>query len=412
MYVQEEFRVRAVTAFLTLEPSDFVQDDEKAFSLERKIAQYANFLKDTETKLINNGYEVQTVRIATNPFGEYLAKTTEKETLKQQLETLDSCLKSNGIEFCALGPATTVEEVDCCPEIVSTSHRLSCCADLDQNDVSIAKKAAACMKIISKLECAQHVKNGLGNFQFCATACVKSFTPFFPAARSASITDRSIDHNVICFAVGLENGKLAKRLLKETKTWENISSTFRLGMADALSPLSEICKSIAGDSEMVAVFKGFDTSLNPSLDEGGSVIAAIEEIDVVSKFGNRGSLATVAEITNAVKNLPNIQNVGYSGLMLPVCEDERLATLVSQNDVDTTKLLALSSVCGVGLDTVPISGFVSESEILSLILDVAALAFRYSKSLSCRLLLCPGQNSGEMTRFNSPYMCDCKIMNI
>lgn len=406
-----DYRVRAVTSFLTLKPEDFhPNNNSDEIPLRSKIANYAAFLKLAEQRLTDAGYEVQTLRIATNPFGEYLPAASEPDELKAQLSKFDEILRENSIQFCALGPATRPEEVECCPLIVSTSHRLSCSADLIIDNITMARKAADCMKTISQLDDASHLKKGLGNFQFCATACCKPYTPFFPAARSAALSDVE-DLELIPFALGLENGKLAQKLLSQTKTVNNIGTTFRNGMAEALSPLAKLCESIANESSGKYKYVGMDTSLNPSLDEGGSVAAAIELIDIVKQFGGRGSMAVAAEITKAVKTLPGIQNVGYSGLMLPVMEDDRLAELASKGEIDTTRLLALSSVCGVGLDTVPVSGFATTEELMGLILDVGSLAFRYDKSLSCRLLLCPNQKGGEIATFNSPYMRDCVIFS-
>lgn len=418
--MNEDFRIRAVTSFLTLTHEDFQSnanqnkkqktgDADSASTtqtpLKSKIAKYSSFLKAAEKTLTDGGYEVQTLRIATNPFGEYL----DPANIQEQLTELDETLQSFGIEFFALGPATTVQEIQSCPQIVSTSHRLSCSVNLVPDDFEMARRSAECMKTISKLDCAPHVKNGLGNFQFGASACCKPYLPFFPCARSASgKTLKEGEEDVIHFALGLENGKLAKILLGETKSIEKLSSTFKNGMAEALTPVTTICKQIAEESEGKIKFEGIDTSLNPSLDEGGSVAAAIEQIDIVEKFGARGSVAVAAEITKALKSLPGIQHVGYSGLMLPVLEDRRLAEL----ELDTTTLLGISSVCGVGLDTVPVSGEASVEGLMGLILDVASLAFRYDKSLSCRLLLCPGQKSGDIAKFNSPYLCDGKISEV
>jgi uncharacterized protein (UPF0210 family) len=404
---KHEFKIRAVTAFLSLTTEDFQPN-----ALGQKIEQCASFLRTVENLLTSAGYEVQTVRIATNPFGEYLSPASDPEQLHKQLHLLDETLKSNSIEFFAMGPATTPIQMESCPIIVSTSHRLSCSAELGTTeDTAMAKKAAECMISISRLTNSSHCKNGLGNFRFCATACCKAFIPFFPGARSLSLSEQSVgDRDVISFSIGLENGLLARRLLMESKSVELISSVFCLGMADALGPLSTICQSFADKSQGQFKFVGIDTSLNPSLDEGGSIASAIEQIDIVDKFGGRGSVAVVAEITRALKSIPGIVHVGYSGLMLPVMEDRRLAALVTSGDIDTTRLLALSSVCGVGLDTVPISGDSSLVEILSLILDVRSLAMRYNKSLSCRLFLCPGRKSGEKAGIESPYLCDCNVL--
>ena len=415
MNTMSEFRVRAVTSFITLTSEDFLSGTKNKnpttkSPLEKKLSKYATFLKQTEEKLTKAGYEIQTLRIATNPFGEYLAPASDIDTLKEQLSELDETLKSVEIEFFALGPATNPEEVDCCPHIVSTSHRLSCSADLNPKDMfMMGKKSAECMKTISQLDSAPHVKNGLGNFQFCASAACKAYTPYFPAARSTSIFDskNSLD-DAIHFSLGLENGKLAKRLLSETKTFDNISTTFRNGMAEALEPLTNLCKSIAANGDGNIQFEGIDTSLNPSLDSGGSVASAIEEIDIVDEFGGRGTIAVAAEITKALKSLPGIKNAGYSGLMLPICEDHRLAEL----EISTTSLLGISSVCGVGLDTVPVSGFASVEGLTALILDVGSLSMKYNKSLSCRLLLCPGKKAGELTEFQSPYLCNSNILDV
>mmetsp|Transcript_13272 Transcript_13272/g.24906 ORF Transcript_13272/g.24906 Transcript_13272/m.24906 type:complete len:418 (-) Transcript_13272:93-1346(-) len=413
---KNEFRIRAVTAFISFTTDDF---QEPQHILGQKIQKYASFLRTVENMLSSAGYEVQTLRIAANPFGDYLSPASNPTQLHQQLHLLDETLKSNCIDFFAMGPARTPIELECCPVIVSTSRRLSCSADLGIEGTAMAKKTAECIKSISQITGdSPHCKNGLGNFQFCATACCKAYIPFFPAARALSLSEQqaesasSSDQDVISFAIGLENGSLARRLLMESKSVENISSVFRLGMAAALAPLSAICQSFADKSQGTVKFVGIDTSLNPSLEEGGSVAAAIEQIDIVDRFGGRGSIAVTAEITKALKSLPGIVHVGYSGLMLPVMEDNRLAELATSGHVDTTRLLALSSVCGVGLDTVPIPGDSSHVEILSLLLDVRSLAVRYNKSLSCRLFLCPGLQSGEKASIESPYLCDCNVLHL
>lgn len=158
-------------------------------------------------------------------------------------------------------------------------------------------------------------------------------------------------------------------------------------------------------------------SLNPSLDEGGSVADAIECLDEVrGVFGGAGSLAAAAAITAALQSIPDIETTGYCGLMLPVLEDRRLAELGrAQNFNDRLsiqKLLCISSVCGVGIDTVPIPGNVTVDRLSSLILDVAALAGRWNKPLSCRVFPVPEGNAGDETTFDSPYMCNSSIFDV
>ena len=127
-----------------------------------------------------------------------------------------------------------------------------------------------------------------------------------------------------------------------------------------------------------------------------------------------GTLAAAATITQTLQSLPGIQNCGYSGLMLPLCEDRRLAELISSSSsisaLRISNLLSISQVCGVGVDTVPIPGDCSEKELASLLLDVAGMAHRWKKSLSCRVFPVAGKLAGEWTTFDSPYMVNARIL--
>ena len=131
---------------------------------------------------------------------------------------------------------------------------------------------------------------------------------------------------------------------------------------------------------------------------------AFENLDEVDIFGGPGTLAAAAAITQCLQSLPS--SCGYSGLMLPLCEDQRLAEL----GLPISQMLSISQVCGVGVDTVPLPGDCSEKQLVSLLLDVAGLANRWGKSLSCRVFPVPGKKAGEWTTFDSPYMVNARIL--
>jgi uncharacterized protein (UPF0210 family) len=158
-----------------------------------------------------------------------------------------------------------------------------------------------------------------------------------------------------------------------------------------------------------------DTSLNPSLDESeeGSVAGALEELDEIVEFGGVGSIAAAAAITTAIQAIP-LKRTGYCGLMLPVCEDRRLAALAKESPsaVSINTLMSISSVCGVGIDTVPLSGSVSAARLAALYLDIAGLAARWSKPLSVRVFPIPGAITGETTLLDSPYLIDTNVFRI
>ncbi|KAL7531635.1 hypothetical protein ACHAWF_003855 [Thalassiosira exigua] len=335
------FRVRTVTAFVVLRAEDFGADggggsggvggDEavEAAGLAAKLDACRDALRDAERRLTSRGYEVQTVRIATNPFGEWLtvpaggdgdgsekeapsspprpekrARTAPKTSTELDLATdrlaiLESMLKRRDVNFCSLGPSldpghtTTI-----CPLIVASSGRLSCSASVEAGDVDSARAAAECILEISELggggeaEGAKdgdaaslpapppHLAGGLGNFRFGSSSRVKT-VPFFPAARSP----KSLEENEVGFAVGLGNGGFARRLLEEAKSVANVRKVFHAEMREELACVQEACLEVVAASEsafkpsgLSVRYLGIDTSLYPSLDEGGSVAAAIESL--------------------------------------------------------------------------------------------------------------------------------------
>lgn len=396
------FRVRTVTIFISLRRTMFPMDSRPSVELSKLVAQCAQVLRKVEGKLTEGGYEVQTLRFATNPFGEWLYDSPGqmKQTAEFRLDLLCSLLEEQNIQFCSLGPAETVDEISTlCPIIVKRASCFSCSANIDT--VESATAAAHCILDLSKT-----TDGGLGNFRFCAAASCEPFIPFFPAAKSSS---QQRNDGIVGFAVGLENGALARSLLKDSKTIDNIATVFSNGMADAIRPVQHVCETVA--RETMCPYLGMDTSLNPSLDEGGSVAEAIETLnEVLGDFGGRGTLAAAAAITTALQSLPDVKRTGYCGLMLPVCEDTRLSQLGNEGKLRIADILSISSVCGVGIDTVPIPGDCDESLLASLILDVAGVANRWNKSLSCRVFPVPGLRAGQMTKFDSPYLCNSRVL--
>jgi uncharacterized protein (UPF0210 family) len=116
-------------------------------------------------------------------------------------------------------------------------------------------------------------------------------------------------------------------------------------------------------------------------------------------------------LTAAIKALP-VRSCGYCGLMLPVLEDEVLAARASEGRYGIRELLLYSSVCGTGLDVVPIPGQTPAAALERVLLDVAALATRLDKPLSARLLPARGLKAGEMTTFESPYLTNARVLAV
>ena len=155
-------KIRTVTAFVTLRPELFTTDPVSS-ELESVIGSASLVLKTVQQRLIHDGdYSVQTVRIATNPFDEWLLPQTDDETsseqeVEQRLGLLDSILGQHDIDFCSLGPAQSVQATKFCPIIVASSPRMNCSVDISSAafptmNIDIARAAARCIRTIAHNE--------------------------------------------------------------------------------------------------------------------------------------------------------------------------------------------------------------------------------------------------------------------
>ena len=106
-------------------------------------------------------------------------------------------------------------------------------------------------------------------------------------------------------------------------------------------------------------------------------------------------MAAAAAITTTIQSLP-FTLTGYCGIMLPVCEDYRLSEIQAGEGRKYTvsHLMNVSSVCGVGVDTVPIPKDVRFEEVAGVILDICGLAARWNKPLSVRMFPVPDLGEG------------------
>ena len=152
-------------------------------------------------------------------------------------------------------------------------------------------------------------------------------------------------------------------------------------------------------------FAGVDPTPAPLAD--ASIGDAIEHYTGAT-FGSNGTMTAAFAITAAVKAV-KVKQVGYSGLMLPVMEDKRLAQRWGENTYEIDSLLAYSSVCGTGLDTVPLPGDISEELLVKIFSDVAALAWKWHKPLTARLQPVANKRAGDKTEFDSQYLFNTTI---
>jgi uncharacterized protein (UPF0210 family) len=380
-------KIRTITTGVTLKsPEDF-----------DKIKPLAEFNQKAKTFFEENGYEVQTTRIATNSWQEYLHAETGAELLGLTRKFEETC-RSLQVSFFNIGYASTPEAIEILPEIIRNTSVISCSGKIGDLESGInsenLRASAEAIKQISEI-----TENGEGNFRFCAWCNCKAGIPFFPAAYHNGETS---------FSIGLECSDLAMRAFSNAKNLVEAEQNLRSIVEEELRKVQDIAQQVS--IEFSIRFRGIDASLAPSLEKDESLAFAYEKLGV-GKFGQPGTLAISAVITGVLKSL-SVKTCGYSGLMLPVCEDFGLAQRASEGTFGLTDLLLYSAVCGCGLDVVPLPGDIAVEKIEAILLDMARLAITLDKPLSARLLPAPGKKAGKMTAFDSPYLVDCRVFGV
>ncbi|MBG1243946.1 DUF711 family protein [Nostoc sp. NZL] len=380
-------KIRTITTGISLQS---LQEHEK-------IKQAADFNQQAQIVFEKQGYEVQTTRIATNTWEEYLQGLSTIEII-HEIKILEQLCQSLNISFFNIGYASQPETIEIIPDINKNTSIIYCSSKIGDRETGInfknARESAKAIKRIS-----QESENGYGNFRFCAWANCQPDIPFFPTAYHTDNTS---------FAIGLELCDLVMQAFSQANNLITAEQNLQLFLELELNKIAVIADKIS--NEFAVNYKGIDTSLAPSLDKKNSIVFAYEKL-MSGKFGHSGTLAISGMLTRVLKSV-SVKICGYSGLMLPVCEDVGLATRANEQTYDITNLLLYSAVCGCGLDTVPIPGDITIEKISALLIDMATLAIKLDKPLSARLFPIPNKKAGEMTTFNSPYLVDCKIFTV
>jgi uncharacterized protein (UPF0210 family) len=384
----QRLRIRTVTAGLTISalPDPAVEAALAFLDRGRRFFEEA-------------GYEVQTVRLATAALPFVATAETRRKSLAQ-LQALDELVGAHGT-LVSIGPVALddSETSDVGPwvaELIGSTRNLSCSIAVarpstGESPTAISAAAAAIQEL------SRTTPAGLGNFRFAAAANVPAGTPFFPVAYHEGSP---------AFSLGLESAGLVGEAFRSAADPAAARERLRLLLDSELSRVERLALELAAREPRR--YLGIDASPAPGLDR--SIGEAIEAL-TGRPFGSPATLSACALVTDVLHGLA-VKTCGYSGLMLPVLEDPALARRAAEGTFGVSELLLYSSVCGTGLDVVPLPGDASVERLAAVIGDVAALAVKWGKPLSARLLPVPGAAAGGGAHFDDPRLTDSVAMGI
>lgn len=354
--------------------------------------------RDTLKKYLEaKGYEIQSVRLATPPFTKWVNLKNQAQAL-QQIKDLREQAHSAGFDYLSLGPCRTADcdAVNLIPAILALSGDLFITMRLDDAEGNISMPdIRACAEVIKKA--AEVEPDGFANLRFAALANVKPFTPFFPAAYGAS--------GELAFSIAIECADTAIDIFQKAKDIDS-------GCRELQNTFAEHAARIEQEIGMIKIpctFKGFDFSLAPYPGNQCSFGKALESLGV-PQIGSAGSIAAAAILAGTLDG-GTWKKAGFNGLMMPILEDSILAERSSASVLSIYDVLQYSSVCGTGLDTVPLPGDIEIEKLEALLLDVAALAIRLNKPLTARLMPIPNKKAGDKTDFDFSYFAKGSVLD-
>ncbi len=380
-------RVRAITAFVRVDPSNYQQ----------QIAQALIILRAAREEFAAQGYETETIRVVTQPLGQLIAGLTDERAMKL-LADLNSLSAKEGF-VPNVGPAMMRDGDD--PRAVRVLERALATLPNLQGSTLIAAADGIHWRVIRETAelvryVSDHSPHSPGTFGFTASAMLKPYGPFYPGAYH--------DGPGRQLSIGLESANIVQDVLGRTH------GDFDRAVAELTRQLTvhaRVAESVG--NRVVAASKWTFMGVDPTPAPLGDVsIADAMERYSGGRFGSSGTLTAALAITTAVKAVP-VKQIGFSGLMVPVMEDRVLAQRWAEGTVSTDSLLAYSAVCGTGLDTVPYPGDISVEQIARILGDVASLAWKWNKPLSARLQPVKGKHAGETTEFNSRFLYNTTV---
>ena len=370
-------RIRAVTVFIDVDSSNYAA----------KIEDAQKFLAVAKAAFNRAGFEGAGGRITTQPFPVYTHGLSREDALGLIRKMREAA--SKGSSALDIGPAMMHDNDETGPVALLTdvlSANLGVNANLvvaDEQGIHwrAVNEAARLIKTVS-----QRSPHGDGNFSFGAIAMVKPYGPYYPGSYHLGQGH--------AFAVAMEGAGVVGDVFEHYHD-----------PVEAERQLSKTINEYAKRAEAVALqlasstkwtYEGIDATPAPLGDR--SIAGAIESF-TGAPFGANGTLTASRIITHAVQST-TVKRIGYSGLMIPVLEDNLMAQRWAEGTFNLDSMLAYSAVCAAGLDTVPLPGDITQEQIARILGDLASLAYKWDKPLAARLLPAPGKKPGDKTAFS------------
>ncbi|MHA1439180.1 MAG: DUF711 family protein [Promethearchaeota archaeon] len=404
-------RIRGITIGQSI-PFLYNDDIVESF-LEEKLEELSNFNAELLERFEKVNLICDSKRLCSQPLFSYEEQLIYQKNLDetlirihQQFKMIQNLLAKYGINYfsCAMMLADYLQDFSIferlllneVPQFLKKYENLflSLPAASTRNGINFAALRSGA-KIIKKLSSPDPFKN----LQFCVSSNVEPNTPFFPAAYHLS--DKT------SFSLALEMADEVSKVFRKTSNFVEAKNNLRIKFNEIYSTILDIAEKTSVKYGIDFVGMDFSPAPYPKLIR--SIGYAIEKLKF-EYFGAYGSLIAIALIKSCIPKKDKV--IGFSGFMQPVLEDYIIAKRLIEKKFNLDTLLLYSTMCGTGLDCIPLPGDITERELFYILLDVCTISVILSKPLTARLMPIPGKNPGDDVDFNFEYFAKSKVIDI
>lgn len=420
MLRNEHLDVRTVTLGVSLFDCASHDFDVFADRVRTKIRHYSKKLVSTCNEVGDKyGIPIVNKRISVSPMSVVCASYTPEQMVKA-CQVLDEAAQEAGVDFLG-GFGALVEKgmtkgdralIDSLPEALAVTQRVCSSINVASSRSGINMDAVALMgQRIKDIAARTADRDGLGCAKLVVFANIPQDVPFMAGAYLGVGEPEAVIN------VGVSGPGVVKKA---------IDRAVQDGSAKSLGDIAEVIKRTAFKVTRVGEIIGTevaqrlglpfgvaDLSLAPTPEVGDSVGEIFEAIGL-SSIGAPGSTAVLAMLNDAVKKggaFASSHVGGLSGAFIPVSEDSSIAAAAASGALTLEKLEAMTSVCSVGLDMVPVPGDISAATLSGIIADEMAIGMINSKTTAVRIIPVPNKSVGDNVSFGG-LLGEAKIMAV
>ncbi|MFH1152298.1 MAG: PFL family protein [Pseudomonadota bacterium] len=420
MVKNEHLDVRAVTLGINL--FDCVSHDLETFKekIRSKILfKAADLVRVCD--LVGDKYGIQVVnkRISISPIA-LVGAPFSASGMVEIAHTLNNVAREVNIDFLG-GFSALVEKgiavgdrslIDALPHALSETQRICASVNVATTRSGINMDAVLDMsRTIKKAAALSAQDDGLACAKLCIFANIPQDMPFMAGAYlGVGVGDSVIN-------VGVSGPGVVKKAIERA---------LETNPGLTLGRIAEIIKNTACKVTRVGELIGrevadllktrfgvVDLSLAPTPTVGDSIGEIFQTLGLTS-IGVPGSTAALAMLNDAVKKggaFASSHVGGLSGAFIPVCEDLNIAEAAHKGYLTIEKLEAMTCVCSVGLDMVPVPGDISEETLAGIIADEMAIGMINNKTTATRIIPVPGKKAGDKVYFGG-LLGEARIMAV